>query len=194
MSGLSEFEFPRMFRMSRVSIGKLLDLIKTKISLSTPRGIQQAINSSGSYIPSVTKLAATIRWLAGGSYLDIAFEFGLDPANFFSKHYFLWNTINAIDEVIKLGFSTNHQNLSDTAQGFSKFSKGQMTGCVLAIHGWVCHTRQPKRSEVGDCITSYRNRKCCWGLIVLAGCDASCRFTLISARLFSMGHVNSLKF
>lgn len=178
MAQLSEFEFSRMFRMGRTAFGKLLNLIKENISVNQ----QQAINSSGSCIPNVTRLAATLRWLAGGSYLDISFEFGLDQRNFFSKHYFLWKTIDAIDSVLKLGFSLDPTYLSNTAADFARFSKGRMTGCVLAVDGWVCATRKPTRKEVGDCVISYRNRKNCWGIIVMAGCDAKCRFSLLSAQ------------
>ena len=37
------------------------------------------------------------------------------------------------------------------------------------------------RSEVVD-VMAYRNRHDCWGLVVLAGCDARCRFTMFSCK------------
>jgi hypothetical protein len=52
----------------------------------------------------------------------------------------------------------------------------------MAIDGLVVKTRQPKKDEVGLSVKSYRNRKGCWGIIVLGGCDARCRFTMWSAR------------
>ena len=81
MDQLSNREFRRSFRMTRVSFNKLLDLIKDQISSDE----KQAKNSSGSAISAATKLGATIRFLAGGSYIDIAGLYGLDPNNFFNS-------------------------------------------------------------------------------------------------------------
>jgi hypothetical protein len=39
----------------------------------------------------------------------------------------------------------------------------------------------PYRFEVDD-ILAYRNRHGCWGTVVLAGCDARCRFTMFSCK------------
>ena len=67
------------------------------------------------------------------------------------------------------------------AEDFSKYSHGTLKGCVTAIDGWVAKTRKPNRDEVVD-IMAYRNRDGCWGLVVLAGCDAHCRFTMFSCK------------
>jgi hypothetical protein len=41
-------------------------------------------------------------------------------------------------------------------------------GCILALDGLVVMTRKPKINEVKR-VTSYRNRKGCWAIVVLAG-------------------------
>jgi hypothetical protein len=184
MDELSDSEFTRMFRMSRISFYKLLDLITSKISVDT----QKAINSSGSAICAKARLAATIRWLAGGSYLDICLCYGLDPSNFFNRNYVLWKTMHALDSEIKLGFSLDPTVLSATARGFSKASGGQLLHCVSAIDGWVCKTRCPTKKEAGLAVKSYRNRKNCWGIVVLAGCHAQCRFNMVSAQWSGSTH------
>ena len=120
MSEYSNDEFERMFRLSRVGFEKLL----REISTDLVHNEQQAINSSGSPIITVTRLAATLRFLAGGSYLDICGMFGLDQRNFFNKNYILWKTIHAIDRKLDLGLSLDAEYLADTAKGFSKLSKG----------------------------------------------------------------------
>jgi hypothetical protein len=136
----------------------------------------------------MTKLLATIRWLAGGSYLDIAAFFGLSPACFFHPQYFLWECLEAIDSVIPLGFSFDEEDLKRTSEGFAKFSGGHLKNCVMAVDGWVCKTRQPTRKEVGPAVASYRNRKQCFGIVVLAGCDADCRFTMLSVKSSGSTH------
>ena len=67
------------------------------------------------------------------------------------------------------------------ATDFATYSNGELRGCVTAIDGWVARTRKPHHREVED-IMAYRNRHGCWGLVVLAGCDARCRFTMFSCK------------
>ena len=66
-----------------------------------------------------------------------------------------------------------------------------MDKCVMAIDGWVCKTRQPTLKEVGNTIGSYRNRKQCWAILVLAGCDSKCRFNMFSAKWSGSTHDHS---
>jgi hypothetical protein len=54
-----------------------------------------------------------------------------------------------------------------------------MKYCVTAIDGWVMRTRKPRDSEVEN-VMSYRNRHDCWGIVIIAGCDAKTRFTMWS--------------
>jgi hypothetical protein len=54
-------------------------------------------------------LFATTRWLAGGSYLDIANFFGLSSSCFFHPKYFLWECLDAIDQEIQLGFQFDEE-------------------------------------------------------------------------------------
>lgn len=81
MRDMTDFEFERMFRVSRSGFAKLLGIIRPDIGRCEFR----AIASSGSAITDIAALGATLRFLAGGSYLDIAPFFGLDSVNFFNK-------------------------------------------------------------------------------------------------------------
>jgi hypothetical protein len=57
---------------------------------------------------------------------------------------------------------------------------------VLIFHhlGLLIRTRQPRISELSGPIDikTYRNRKGCFGILVLAGCDANCAFTFFTCR------------
>jgi hypothetical protein len=46
----------------------------------------------------------------------------------------------------------------------------------------VCKTRQPAKDEVNGNIMAYRNRKGCWAILILAGCDADLKFHMFSAK------------
>jgi hypothetical protein len=63
-----------------------------------------------------------------------------------------------------------------------------MPGCVSALDGWVVKTRQPTKAEAGPSIMSYRNRKQIWGMLVLGGCDARCKFNFFSTRCSGATH------
>eukprot|EP01031_Cornospumella_fuschlensis_P030234 gene30234-36538_t len=173
---LPSSRFKRMFRMSRESFEKLENLVGQRLQVDQ----QHAINASGSAISIRTRLACTLRWLAGGSYHDIAGLFGVDPGNFFHPRGPLWPTVTAINSIFEIGLSLDPDNLEKTAKGFARYSHGRMRNCVMAVDGWVCKTRQPTYEECGGVISSYRNRKQCWAIVVLAGCDPQCRFTLFN--------------
>ena len=51
-----------------------------------------------------------------------------------------------------------------------------------AILKHVVKTPKPKKKEVGPSISSCRNRKVPWGIVVSAGVDSDCRFTMMWAR------------
>lgn len=71
---MAEMEFlddKDFFRMSRATFNRLLEIIRNTLQIS-PRGKVNAMNSSGSCIDAITKLAVTILWLAGGAAIDIS--------------------------------------------------------------------------------------------------------------------------
>jgi len=177
---LSEADFRKMFRMTREGFEELLTLVSPHLHQPNQR---MASVSSGSHITQRTKLFVTLRYLAGASYLDLIFAWGISKAAFFSSDPVkgvLWPTMEAIDHVLHIGLPVNDEaKLEEISQEFSTYSNGQLRGCVTAIDGWVAQTRKPSRDEVRD-IMSFRNRHDCWGLVVLAGCDARCYFTMFS--------------
>ena len=56
-----------------------------------------------------------------------------------------------------------------------------MPGCVMAVDGWVLWTRKPYKKEA-LLISSYMNRKGHYGLVCMAGCEASTKFNMFSAQ------------
>jgi hypothetical protein len=178
---LTDGQFKTMFRMSRESFEKLLALIDPFLREAD---LVMARNSSGSGISNRTKLYITLRWLAGGSYIDLIFAWGISKSAFYSadESGVVWPVIEAINAVFVIGLPVHDRiELMRMADEFSQFSKGEMWGCVTAIDGWVARTRQPFSWEVQD-VKAYYNRHGFFGLVVLAGCDARCRFTMFSCK------------
>jgi hypothetical protein len=144
MDEMNELEFEQQFRMPRERFDELQHLIEADIT----RNKEMARRSSGSEVCSKTRLAIVLRFLAGGSYLDIAALYGISQSNFFnSKHGVLWTTLEALDKHLPLEFSLNDEELKKKAEAFAKICgvRGQggnvMPGCVQAIDGWVMMTR-----------------------------------------------------
>jgi hypothetical protein len=179
---LTNNQFSRMFRMSREGFENLLDLISPFMHDTDE---ELAIRAHGYSISKRTKLYTTLRWLSGGSYVDICFAWDVSSSAFYHSDYergILWPTIEAIDAAFEIGLPLdNSDELTKLADEFTHYSGGELYGCVTAIDGWVARTRKPNRDEVDD-IMAYRNRHGCWGVVVLAGCDARCRFTMFSAK------------
>lgn len=182
MNSLSENEFKLQFRMSRSSFNRLLLMMYDKLDISEI-GKVNARNASGSYVEPSIKLAVTLRWLAGGSYLDICFGYGLSTSAFYNyQNGIVWKTLDIVNEVFQIQFPVGDiEALNKIQAGFEKDSFGRIKGCVMAVDGWVVKTRQPFKSEV-DNINCFRNRKHCFGLVVIGGVDSECRFNLLSVK------------
>lgn len=177
---LSDSEFSSMFRMTREGFDVLLGLVSPFMH-DTDEAMARI--ASGGFVTKATKLYATLRFLAGGSYLDIIFAWGVAKATFFStepERGIIWPTMEAINHAFTIGLPMDDtEELDKIAAEFARYSHGELKNCVMAIDGWVARTRKPYHSEVDD-VMAYRNRHDCWGLVVLAGCDARCRFSMFS--------------
>ncbi len=76
------------------------------------RNSTKARNSSGSEISITTRLAVTLHWLAGASYLDLCFAWGISSSSFYSRRGVL------IDKAFELGFPVNDgERLEQLANG-----------------------------------------------------------------------------
>jgi hypothetical protein len=135
---------------------------------------------------SLVYQAVSLRWLAGGSYHDICALFGLGPGGFFSEKGPLWPTLYAIHEALssEIVFDISEKSCRKSADGFLLASRGQIDGCVCAVDGLVIKTRQPRAKELGASVDvkAYRNRKGCFAVLIMAGCDYDCRFKFFTCR------------
>jgi hypothetical protein len=142
--------------------------------------VTRAINSSGSPILLVTRLAVALRWLAGGSYLDLCFAWGVASSTFYHENGVLWLTLEVLDKSFSLGFPFGDEaRLEELAAGFCDHSGGILDGCVMALDGFGVSTRAPFQSEV-EAPKDYRFRKSGFAIIVLGGVDVKGKFLCAS--------------
>lgn len=176
-----------MFRVDSDSFDELVELLDPVLK----KGERFSVMSSGSSISTSTRLAVTLRWLAGGSYLsylDICFAWGISKTSFYSHRGILWPTIAALDNILMLWLPLdNNALLTELAEGFKSHSGGVLDGCIMAIDGLAVRVRKPLDSEV-----KYTKCWCCrqggFALIVMAGCDVNGRFMAVTAKDSGSAH------
>jgi hypothetical protein len=179
VEALPDNVFKQMFRMKKADVEELLIRLKATCPeledtewkrLYASRNIK---NNEGSPISLKTKLLATIRYLAGGSKWDICLVFGIGFSTLFAdaRRGVIYPILDAIDQTFSIGLDLNEDVLDKQAAEFANIcptSASVFNGVVLAVDGWVMRTRKPYASEVNDDVMKYRNRKGCWGIVVLA--------------------------
>ncbi|KAG6947855.1 hypothetical protein JG687_00015834 [Phytophthora cactorum] len=132
--------------MSIKSFAHLLDILAPRLEVDE----RQSSNSSGEEpISPCIMLMATLRYLSGGSYLDIHRTVDSDSEK----------------EVVMADFRAIS-------------SGGVMNGCVGCVDGWLCRIKSPSARDAGDVGTGkyFSGHYCCPGINVQGECDAHCRF------------------
>ena len=126
-------------------------------------------------------LAMTLRYLAGGSYLDIMLWARVHSATTFYRH--VRTTLVALDEVLPpLSLESDLENpsrLEALAAGFERRSYGKIRSCIGAVDGLLLPIEKPANVE-GDGAARYFTRKGFFAWNVQAVCDADARFTHVS--------------
>lgn len=178
MDEMPDSLFKKMFRLDRATFDAHVFLLQDHMP---KRNVQKAINSSGSEISMKTRLAVTLRWLAGGSHLDVCFAFAISSGAFYGPDGCLWSTLKCLDECISLSFPIDSpDDLNRLADEFGHHSQQAFQGCVGAIDGLLIKTRAPFHSEHSN-PSAFKNRKCCYGILALAVADLKgiCQICLI---------------
>jgi hypothetical protein len=141
MNSLKDFAFKKAFRMSRAAFQELLQLLcnvyKVRSEVDGIGNKKQATNFSGSPVSMRTRLAVSLRWLAGGNYWDICGLYGVCPGSFYSERGPLWPTLYALDEALhnEIVFDVSIEACRTAAASFAVFSRGRMNHCVYAVDG-----------------------------------------------------------
>jgi hypothetical protein len=110
VAGVSPSIFKRMYRMDRGAFEELCELV-LKHSESRRR--------TSSRLTVSARLAMTIRWLAGGSYLDISMSHYVSIPTFY---FVVDQTIADLNDILTMSFRFNDaEYLQSNSDGFSRF-------------------------------------------------------------------------
>ena len=135
----------RALRMDLESFDKLVSILSDTLKRDTKQGDRR-----GGAINPTLCLFATIRWLAGGSYLDIAALLGVSVQCFYS---IVWRTIKAIIEskhpdLDNIKFPKTHDECAVAAADFKESSyHGAIKNCVSVIDGYLHSITTPQQMK-----------------------------------------------
>ncbi|KAL7464249.1 hypothetical protein ACHAXS_004587, partial [Conticribra weissflogii] len=108
--------------------------------------------STGSIVSGETKIAISLRLLAGGSYLDISVLFGISTRHIFRifhevvNQWFLDDHFMRIDGI---GYCMDDNRMENVAGKFCEESNGVFAGCIGALDGWLVKIKKPSVKRDG---------------------------------------------
>ena len=179
-SKLTEWEFKRTFRLSRTVFNEVHGRIEHRLQCNET---QRKNASGGTVVDTRIKLMIALRYLAGGSYLDLRLLFEVPTPSLYRIVRKVVDAVN--DEYFNedLVFPTSNVALLAQIQaGFDAMTGNVMTGCVGAIDGIVIRIQGPSFAESDGNPRQYYNRKGFFGLVCLAVCDSRKKFTSMSMK------------
>jgi hypothetical protein len=138
----------------------------------------RAEGRGGPVIPEL-RLYSSLRYLAGGSYLDIHFFCGISETTFYSS---IWRVIDLINECTELDvvFPQTLAQCQAAAEGFRSVSAGDaIINCVSVVDGLLVRIATPSKKEAKNVRSFFSGHYQVYGINVQAACDHLCRFTFL---------------
>ena len=123
-----------------------------------------------------SRLAMTLRYLAGASYLDCMDSHGVSRAAFYASVHVGLRAILSTD----LGHEDwpSEDTITNFAQGFAGMSSCSIfDDCVGAVDGLLMNIIVPGRKHTNNTRRFYSGNKKCYGMNLQAVCDSTLRFT-----------------
>lgn len=116
-----------------------------------------------------------MRWLAGGSYLDIGIIHGVGKTTLYKLiDHFIDDFLELNEYNLKFPIGPDRDDLRDKIESdFAALSGGLLRGCLGALDGIVVAIKKPENISAKDA----KNRKGYFAFVVQAICDANKIFT-----------------
>ena len=175
---LTDKEFCRRYKVTKAQFAQISSDLRLLVGRSAKD--PAARRSSGSGVTTDLCLSMTLRYLAGGSYLDIIDMHKVGRSTFYKA---VWCTVRAINETYSLpGLPlSNPDLLQDIADGFHTLNKWTLPGCVGAIDGIGIEITKPTPWDTMYPV-QFKNRKGWWSINCQAMCDSNLRFLWCSLK------------
>jgi hypothetical protein len=153
LQGMSRSDFSRMFRMDHGTFQHFVHCLSPRLQ----RDVLQS-ERAGGYISPSLQLGFTLRWLSGGSYLDLMHQYGVSRSAFYKL---CAECCDAIVAEFPIEFDMTPAALRYRALEFGQrqhtymrvFKKvvGCIDGILIKVHSCICftHTRMYAQSDIG---------------------------------------------
>jgi DDE superfamily endonuclease len=165
----------RRIRMEKDSFDKLLSYIYDELIVKEV----MANNRGGPIIPELC-LYCTLRFLAGGSYLDICDIAGISASSFYRV---IWKTITALItcKELEIRFPRSSQDIRAAIDGFASISYGgAIKNCAAVCDGYLLRIKTPTKEDVGNVRSYFSGHYQCYGVNVQAASDHHSRFVFLA--------------
>jgi DDE superfamily endonuclease len=164
--------FKRRLRMEKESFHILLSYVYHDLLVKE----QYAGLRGGTIIPELC-LYCTLRWLAGGSYLDIVDIAGISDASFYRV---VWKTIMAIVECpeLALKWPMYPNEIQEAIAGFLSISfDDAINNCARGVDGYLTRVKVPSKKYVSNVQSFFSGHYQCYGVNCQGVADHHSRFT-----------------
>jgi hypothetical protein len=169
MRRLSDAEFKLRYRLSRDGFKALLGLLRVDLEVENKVLAKRA--KFGALVPPEAKLAIALRFLAGGSPLDLRLIYCVSKSY---VYHCIWLVIDAVNKALEIDFPIDDpQKLKILEEEFAAASRGGIwRGQVGALDGVHFAQRAPSKSDVDNAMKYFVGRKDKYALLCMAICDA----------------------
>lgn len=193
-----EKRFERLFKVTYDEFVELSARIKAKRGAKwAAEAAQKPLGKSGKIskrrgrkpLAVELQLAMTLRYLAGGSYLDIMLWANIVTHSTFYRS--VYNTLKDLDDILPnptlATDLSNPARLDALSEGFLGRSYGWIRGCIGAVDGLLVPITAPA-NEPGAGAAKYFTRKGFFALNLQGVCDSEARITYFSMKFVGSTH------
>lgn len=180
--------FLRMYRMTYESFMKLCNIIQPYVVRNLEMARRRSLHKEP--ITVEIMLHCLLRWLSGGSYLDVRVCAGISTTSFYKGVYACVNAILQCDG-LSYSFPSDNASIAAAAMEWKEYStSGIVSGCVACMDGLLLQIQTPPSKDTGNVKAYFSGHYQTYGINVQAACDAKCRF--IFAQLAAPGGANDI--
>ena len=174
---LVEGTFQRVYRMSHESFQRLVDMVRSDLTVNHDMSYRRT--GTMPIIPEII-MHCLIRYMAGGSYIDIRLVVDVSVASFYNCVHTAMVALIKCD-ALKIKFPDTTTKIIKQGKQFKKLSShGVIDKCVGCIDGVLIRIKTPSVKECGSVKSFFSGHYAAMGLNVQASCDHLCRFNYIS--------------
>ena len=193
VGNMTEKEFSRYYRIPRAraagNASSSPQSFEELVAAITPpahelaRQQARARHTTGGYVGHELRVSMALRYLAGGSYLDIMYLHGVGRTCFYR---YLWPTLDAIDKALpEFSLEDDIHDLErcrHLAAGFARKTDGHIRGAVAALDGIIFKVERPAVINNEEVVNpnKFNCRKGFPGVSCQAACDADRRITFLA--------------